>query len=438
MKTPQKSSSPHERALRRATLAGTAMIALFAGTVGIWAATTTLSGAVVATGQFVVDSNWKKVQHPTGGVVGELRVREGDFVNEGDLLIRLDETVTRANLQVIVRQLDEFYARLARLQAERDDADTVELPEALSARASEPEVKAAMDGERNLFRLRRTARLGQKDQLSKRVVQAREEIRGLAFQQTSVEQQLQIIEPELRGVRDLYNRNLVQLTRLNALQREQANLVGRRGQIIAAIAQAEGRIAETELQILQIDSELRSEVSRDMREVQAKVSELVERRVAAEDQLKRVDIRSPSDGYVHQLAVHTVGGVMTPADPAMLIVPKNDGLALEARVMPQDIDQLHIGQKTIVKLHAFNQRTTPELNGVLGRIGADVSRDQQTGMTFYTVRVTLPREEVERLEGLTLLAGMQADVFVQTNQRTPLAYLWKPLADNYNRAFRER
>jgi len=177
---------------------------------------------------------------------------------------------------------------------------------------------------------------------------------------------------------------------------------------------------------------------RDLREVQSKISELGERRIAAEDQLKRIEMRSPSDGFVHQLTVHTIGGVMSPAEPAMLIVPTNDGLALEARVMPQDIDQLYVGQKAVVKVHAFNQRTTPELNGTLERIGADVSRDQQTNATYYTVRIKLTREELARLDGLKLMAGMQADVFMKTVDRTPLDFLIKPVKDNYDRAFRER
>jgi HlyD family secretion protein len=433
-----QTKSPHEIALRRFALTGLALIGLFSGTIGLWAATSTLSGAVVAPGQFVVDSYVKKVQHPTGGIVGELRVHEGDRVNEGDLLIRLDETITRANLQVVLKQLDEFAARRARLEAERDGAPEIALPPEFVGRMDDPAAVKLIEAERTLFEARRSARDGQKSQLQKRIAQLHDEIAGLAAQQTAKVREASLIAGELEGVRDLYRKNLVQLPRLNALEREAANLEGQRGQLMASVAQTEGRIAEISLQIIQVDEEMRADVMKELREIQARVGEFVERRVTAEDQLKRIEIRAPSSGYVHQLNVHTVGGVIPPTEPAMLIVPVDDALALEARVMPQDIDQLVLGQPSIVRLHAANQRTTPELHGTLSRISADVSRDQQTGASYYTIRVTLPREEVQHLGSLKLLAGMQAEVFVQTHDRTPMEYFLKPLQDQIARAFRER
>jgi HlyD family secretion protein len=206
---------------------------------------------------------------------------------------------------------------------------------------------------------------------------------------------------------------------------------------VAAVAQAEGKIAETSLQIIQVDEEARAEVMKELREIQGRLAELVERRIAAEDQLKRIDIRAPSAGYVHQLAVHTVGGVITPAEPAMLIVPINEALNLEAKVMPNDIDQLAIGQRATVRVHASNARTTPEIFGTLTRISADVTKDPQMGYTYYTIRVAIPAEELRRLGGLRLVAGMQAEVYVQTHDRTPFQYLIKPLEDQIARAFRE-
>jgi HlyD family secretion protein len=294
------------------------------------------------------------------------------------------------------------------------------------------------EAERTLFMARRTAREGQKGQLQKRIAQLKDEIVGVTAQQNAKVREATLIEGELKGVRELYQKNLVQLPRLNALEREAANLEGQRGQLIASVAQAEGRIAEISLQIIQIDEEMRAEVMKELREIQGRVAEFTERRVAAEDQLKRVDIRSPSSGFVHQLNVHTIGGVISPAEPAMLIVPVDDALKLEARVMPNDIDQLRTGQPAIVRIHASNQRSTPELNGSVSLISADVSRDQQTGLSFYTIRVALPREEIQRLGELKLVAGMQAEVFVQTHDRTPLEYFLKPLHDQIARAFRER
>lgn len=426
------------RSLRRLALAGGVGVALFAGTVGVWAVATTLSGAVIATGQFVVDGNVKKVQHATGGIVGELRVREGDRVEQDQVLIRLDDTVTRANLQLVVKQLDELGVRRGRVEAERAGQDAIAFGAELIARRHEPELAALMSAEMSLFEARRAARDGQKAQLTARIAQLGDEITGLEAQQKARDAQALLIEEELTGIRWLYARNLVSLNRRTALEREAASLEGRRGQLIAALAQAEGRIAETRLQIIQIDAALREEVMKELREIQARSAELVERRIAAEDQMKRVEIRSPSAGFVHQLAVHTVGGVITPAEPAMLIVPAEDALQVEARINPPDIDQIALGRPALVKIHAFNQRTTPELSGQVSRISADISRDQQTGAAFYTIRVTVPASELARLGAYRVSAGMQADVFVRTEDRTPLEYIVKPLRDQIAKAFRER
>jgi HlyD family secretion protein len=432
-----KKPSRHQKALRRSAIIGTSLIGLFGGTIGLWAASATLSGAVVAGGQFVVDSSIKKVQHPVGGIVGDLKVRDGDRVKEGDLLIRLDETVTRANLLVVSKQLDEFLARQARLEAERDGAAQVQTPAEFASRLDDPAIAKIVASERTLFEARRAAREAQKDQLKKRIAQSQDEIVGFKAQQSAKAREAELIVDELKGVRDLYQKNLVQLPRLNALERDAASIEGQRGQLIAAVAQAEGRIAETSFQIIQIDEQMRAEAMQELRDIQGKIAEYTERRVAAEDQLKRIDIRSPSDGFVHQLNVHTVGGVISPAEPVMFIVPTNDTLDLEARVLPNEIDQVAVGQKATVRVHASNQRSTPELHGTVTRISADVSRDQQTGATYYTIRVGLPADELKRLGHLKLIAGMQAEVFVQVNERTPFEYLIKPLEEQVARAFRE-
>lgn len=424
--------------LGRMAWIGLGAIALVACTVGAWAVGTNISGAVVANGSFVVDGNVKKVQHPTGGIVGELRVKEGDRVHKDDVLIRLDETVTRANLLVITKQLDEFSARRARLVAERDGKPSLTVPAELAGRLAEPAIAEMLDAEAALFQARRMARDGQKSQLTRRVGQLKDEIAGLKAQQEGRERQSVLIEEELVGVRNLYQKNLVAISRKSALEREAANLLGQKGQILATVAQTEGKIAETELQVIQIDDAMREEVMKELRELQARVAEFSERRIAAEDQLNRVEIRAPISGHVHQLAVHTVGGVITPAEPAMLIVPEEDSLQVEVRVLPQDVDQIAVGSAARVKVHAFNQRTTPELLGRVRRISADVSRDQQTGMAFYTVRVALEQGEGERLGGRKVTAGMQADVFVTTEDRTPMDFLMKPLRDQVAKAFRER
>jgi len=433
-----KVTSPTRRSMRRHLVAAIVVVLVLVVGVGGWAATAVISGAVVASGSLVVDTNVKKVQHPTGGIVGELRVRDGDRVHAGDIVVRLDETVTRANLAIVTKGLDELMARKARLESERDGWDTIIFPAQLVAGASNPDRAAAMDSERKLFTLRKTARNGQKAQLQERVAQLGEEITGLTAQQNSKAKEITLVERELAGVRDLWNKNLVQLNRLTALEREATRLDGERGQLIASAAQAKGKIAETALQILQIDQDLASEVAKELREVDGKIGEFVERKVTAEDQLKRIDIRAPQDGTVFQSAVHTVGGVIPAGDPIMLIVPEADNLSVEVKVNPQDIDQLQLNQKAILRFSAFNARTTPEIEGIVTRISADTTTDQRTGQSYYTIRISLPVEQIERLGDVKLLPGMPVEAFVQTGDRTMLSYLMKPLHDQVVRAFREK
>jgi HlyD family secretion protein len=433
-----KITSPARRSMRRYVIAAAVVFLILVVGVGGWGATAVISGAVVASGSLVVDTNVKKVQHPTGGIVGELRVRDGDRVHAGDIVVRLDETVTRANLAIVSKGLEELRARKARLESERDGWDTIVFPAPLVARASDPDLAAAMDSERKLFNLRKTARNGQKAQLQERVTQLGEEIAGLTAQQNSKTKEIALLERELAGVRDLWKQNLVQLSRLTALEREAARLDGERGQLVASAAQAKGKIAETALQILQIDQDLASEVAKELREVDGKIGEFIERKVTAEDQLKRIDIRAPQDGTVFQLAVHTVGGVITAGDPIMLIVPEADNLSVEVKVNPQDIDQLQLNQKAILRFSAFNARTTPEIDGMVTRISADTSTDQRTGQSYYTVRIAMPAQQLERLGDVKLLPGMPVEAFVQTGDRTMLSYLMKPLHDQFVRAFREK
>jgi len=419
--------------------AGVVIVTLLVGGLGGWASTAQLSGALIAQGSIVVDSNVKKVQHPTGGVVGEVRAHDGDHVRAGDVLIRLDETVTRANLAIVTKGLTELYARKARLAAERDGADAVPAPKEFAGHLSDPEVAEALASERKLFDLRHTSRLGQKDQLRQRVGQLREEIGGLTAQQNAKLKEKSLIEEELVGVRELWRKNLVSVDKLTALEREEARLEGERGQLVAAAAQAKGKIAETELQVLQVDQDLSSDVAKELRETDSKIGEFVERKVTAEDQLRRTDIRSPQNGVVFQSTANTVGGVITAGgDPIMLIVPEADILLVEVKVEPKDIDQVKFGQPVVLRFSAFNQRTTPELNGTVVRIAADTSSDQRTGQTYYLVRISMSAEEIDRLGSVRLTPGMPVEAFIQTGERTLMSYLMKPLHDQLMRSFREK
>ncbi len=425
------------RSIRRHLMVGVIASLAMVGGAGAWASVTDLSGAVVAPGHFVVDSYVKKVQHPKGGVVGEILVGEGDEVRAGDVLMRLDATQARANLAIVTKRLNELAARLARLEAERDDLDDIAFPDWLLADEKDPEVAAAIHSESRLFQSRRDAREGQKAQLNQRIAQFEHEIAGLKAQEVAYGEGIEVLNAEISALNRLREQGIVSDQRLNGLKTQAATFGGERGEKIAFQAQSAGRITETRLQILQIDQDLRTEVGRELREVQAQIGEYVERKVAAEDELKRIDIVAPQSGVVHQLAVHTVGGVISPADPIMLIVPEGDDLALEVQIAPKDVDQIQIGHAALLRMTAFNLRTTPELTGFVSRIAADLATDERSGQSYYLVRVAVPQAEKEKLKSLALVPGMPAEVMIKTDDRTALSYLVKPLSDQILRAFRE-
>ena len=376
-----------------------------------------------------MESTVKKVQHPTGGVVAELFVHEGDHVRAGDVVVRLDEIQTRSELDVILKSLDENTARRARMEAELSGIERVVFPASLMARTNDPEVAHLLRTEADLFFVRKAAREGQKSTL-------REQATGLREQIAAKDKELDWIRQELVGVHELWRKNLVQFTKVVQLERDAARIAGERGALVASIAQ-------TELKILQVDEDMRQEVGKDMADIRAKTSELAEKRVAAEDKLKRVDIRAPQSGVVHQLNVHTVGGVIAPpsvsAEPIMLIVPEADNLIVEAKVQPKDVDQLHVGQLATLRFSAFNQRTTPELNGVLSMVSADVAVDQKKpDQSYYVIRIKVSDDEIARLGAVKLVPGMPVEAFVKTDERTVASYLVKPFKDQVMRAFREK
>ena len=431
--------TPTQRTIRAHLLAiGAAALILVLG-VGVIGATTELAGAIIAAGALVVETNVKKVQHPTGGIVGELYVHDGQRVAAGDLLIRLDETAAQANVAMVDKSLAELYARRARLEAERDGGDAVAFPaDLLRDAAEQADIGRVVTGERRLFELRRQAQDGQKAQLRERIAQLREEVRGYTEQAAAKGKEIEFIGRELEGVRDLFSKNLIPIARVTALERDAARLEGERGQLVATIAQGKGKISETELQIIQVDQTMRSDVAKELADIRAKIAELVERRITAVDQLQRIDIRAPQAGVVHQLSVFTKGGVIAAGEQIMLIVPQADDLIVEVRVDPQKIDQLKLDQDAALRFPGFNQRTTPELIGRVSRIAADVIQDQRSGQPYYLVRISLAPEEIERLGGLKLVPGMPVEAFIRTDERTMLSYLLKPLTDQARRAFREK
>ena len=433
---------PTTRSLSRVRgymMAGMAVVFVMLGGAAVWASITQIAGAVIASGVVVVESSVKKVQHPTGGVVGQILVKNGDLVNAGDVVMRLDETVTRANLQLIERQLDEVAVRGARFDAERDGQTAVAKPAAIDSRDGDAEFNKILSSERVLFDSRRESREGQKSQLKERSGQLNEEIAGLQVQIDAKGKELELIGEELQGLEQLEAKQLVVTSKMVAMRREAARLEGERGSLISSVAQTKGKISELYMQILRIDQDFRTDLMKELRENEARYSELQQKRIAAEDQLKRVDILAPQSGLVHQLTVHTVGGVINPGEAIMLIVPENDKLVIDAKISPQDIERLLNTKSALIRFPAFNSRTTPELEGKLKSVAGDVIHDQQSNETYFMARVELLDGELAKLGvGNKLLPGMPAEIQIRTESRTAMSYLLKPLADQITKGWRER
>jgi HlyD family secretion protein len=427
-----------KQSIRRHAIAIGAAVCFMIASIGIMGAATDMSGALISQGSLVVESSVKKVQHPAGGVVKALLVSEGARVAAGDLLVRLDETVAQANLSAVTKSLWELQARRARLQAERDGAPDITFPEELTSLPPDSPATAIVSGEQRFFQLRREASGGQQRQLREQVSQLKEQIVGLEDQLTAKKQETELLSKELVGVEQLWEQRLVSITRLVALQRDSARLLGERGQLTASIAQAKGKISETELKILQIDQDFRSDVAKELADVRAKYAETFEKQVTARDQTKKLEIRAPQAGVIHDLEVHTEGGVVAAGETIMTIVPDRDDLVVETRVPPQDIDQVRLGQTTVLRFTNFNQRTTPEIDGEIARIGADISREDKAAPPYFVVRIAIGKDQAAKLGTSRLMPGMPVETFIRTGERTLLSYLTKPLGDQMRRAFREK
>ncbi|MBA1345682.1 MULTISPECIES: HlyD family type I secretion periplasmic adaptor subunit [unclassified Rhizobium] len=429
--------SESKRSLNRhVAVVGVLSIALVCG-IGGWAATTELSSAVIGEGVIVVDGDVKKVQHLTGGIVSELLVAENDHVTAGQVLIRLDGTTTRANLSIVESTLAQLYARRARLKAERIGADSFEVEENISDLTSSTSAEKLLDGEQKLFDSRRTALIGMKSQLASRKDQLGEQVKGLVVQINATNDALGLIEQELEGIDTLYKKGLVTLQRLNTLKRARADLQGNSGQEIAAKAEAEGKAIEIDRQSIQLDEDRRSEIAKDLTDVEAQIAEYEERRGTAVDQLHRLDITAPLTGRVHELSVHTVNGVIDPGQTLMLVVPENNELTVEAKVATRDIDQVHVGQSVDVRFSAFDQRTTPDVSGEITSIAPDIVKDERTGISYYPLRVKPKAESIARMKTIKLYPGMPAEVFIKIGDRTVISYLTKPLTDQMQHVFRQ-
>ena len=418
-----------DRGYRRRVVMSLGLCALLVIGCGGWAAVSSISGAVVASGLVVIESSVKKVQHPTGGVVGAILVKNGEHVSAGDLLLRLDDTQMRSNLGVITSQLTELIGRKARLAAERDGAATVEFPAGFDL--SDDEARRVSSGERRLFSAKRKSIDGQKAQLKERIGQYKSEIEGLKRQEKAKSRELALVKDELGRVEDMYRQRLTPVTR------DETRIDGEHGSVMSQIARAEGQISEIGIKLIELEETLCAEAQKELRDVEGKIAELNERKLSAEDMLRRVDLRAPQSGVVHELAVHTVGGVISPGDTIMSIIPVEDDKAIEVRLAPTDIDQVTIGQKATLRFPAFSQRSTPELSGAVSRLAADLTRDPQSGAAFYVARIKVIDDDLAKFNTMKLVAGMPVESYIQTGDRTALSYLTKPFTDQISRAFRE-
>ncbi|MBB3711519.1 HlyD family secretion protein [Limimaricola variabilis] len=421
----------------RPLVAGFLALAVLLGGFGSWAALSNISGAVVASGRIEVESNRQVVQHPDGGVVAEILVDEGDEVEAGQLLIKLDPEQLRSELAVVEGQLLEVLARRARLEAERDGREELEFPELLLETDNEvaPEL---MEGQQRLIEALLESEAQQAEQLARQREQIADQIVGIEAQEEATARQLELIEEELGDQQSLLDRGLAQATRVLTLQREQANLLGRVGELKASKAQAGGRISEIEIEILKLASSRRQEAISQLRDLQFNEIELSNRRRSLLTQLDRLDIRAPVSGIVYGLTVFTPRSVIRPAEPVLYIVPQDRPLVIATQVQPTDIDQLHLGQEVVLRLPAFDQRRTPELTGEVVQISADAFEDEGRAVSFYRAEIRLTEGEIEKLPAdMRLIPGMPVEAFIRTSDRTPLAYFVKPLSDYFARAFRE-
>lgn len=421
----------------RVVIIGAAIVAVFFGIFGVWAAIAPLNTAAIASGEVMVDGRRKTIQHFEGGIVSEILVKDGSVVTAGQVLVRLQQTQAQAMLSLVDGRSIAARSLAARLTAERDDAKTLTFPAVLQAARNEPNVRAAMDGQRRIFTARRDSLASKIALLRKRDAQVRTEISGLRSQIKAADRQLALIEEELAGIRSLVKRGLVAKPRLLALERRAAEIGGSRGRNVAAVARARQTIGETQLKIEELKTERLNEVVRELRDVESQLHDLGERRSASSDVLSRTEIRAPIAGTVVGLKVATTGGVIAAGEAIMDIVPTNTSLIVEAKVSPQDIDIVRAGLEAQVRFTALSQRNSVPVDGEVVSVSADRLSDQFTPEGYYLARIGLPAAIHETLRGVTLHPGMRAEVMIVTGANTALGYFMKPIAESFNRAFRE-
>ncbi|PLS23662.1 HlyD family type I secretion periplasmic adaptor subunit [Amylibacter cionae] len=417
---------------------GMLAVAVLVGVLGIWGSFATISGAVISSGMIQVESLRQVVQHPQGGVVGEILVKEGDRVEAGDVLIRFDDTLLRSELSTVNGQLNEILSRRARLIAERDDAETLSFdPELLELAKTSPDVKALIEGQARLFEARRESLDKQVEQLNERKQQIKLQIRGVEAQLESSKLQVELITKELIDQQGLLAKGLAQASRVLSLEREAARLKGTIGELESSAARGGAQIVETDIQILQLSNQRREEAISTLRDLSYSEIEMLERKLSLQETLSRMDVRAPMSGVIHGLTVHAIRSVVRPADAILYVVPTDSPLVITTRISAINVDQVHVGQDASLRFSTFDQRTTPEIFGTVAKVSADVFQDETTGMSYYSAEIVPNDGEMERLGDVELLPGMPVEAFIKTEERSPISYLTKPFTDYFNRAFRE-
>ena len=432
--------TPANRRYRRATLplvVGFSALLLLIGGLGVWSVYTRLAGAVVASGLIEVESNRQVIQHPDGGVVGEILAKDGETVKAGQALIQFDDTLLRSELAIIDGQLSELSARKARLVAERDGAAEIMFDHALLELAAlDDEVKEQVDGQQNLFEARRSSTEQETEQLGEQILQNKAEISGAQAQLEALHIQMDLFGNELRDQQVLLKKGLAQSVRVSALQRERADLLGNIGGLEANIARIKGQIAALNIEILRLGTSRREEAITTLRDLQYRQIELAERKLGLVERLDRLGVRAPVSGVVYGSAVFAVRSVVQAGAPIMYVIPQDQPLVIAGRIEPIHIDQVYLGQPAGLRFSAFEQRVTPELTGHVTAVSADAFTDEVTGQTYYRVEVLPDEGEMAKLGDKTVLPGMPVEIFIKTDERTPLSYLTKPLTDYFSRSMR--
>jgi len=434
---PAQLSGPSDSARGPIVTGLVVLVAFFAG-LGGWAAYAPLNGAVVAQAVVKVEGNRKSIQHLDGGIVKQLLVEEGQHVKAGQTVVVLDDTQARAMVLMLSQQYDVYRAEQARLVAERDGAAEVIFPSELEARRTNPDVRMLLDGQAKQFEIRRKALSGQTSVLQQRIQELQEQIKGSKAQRTAQMEQIVLINSELKDQLELLAKSLTVRSRVLELQRAAAALNGRSGEITGDISKSQQAIGEIELQIIQLQNEFMTDMAKDLRDVQAKILDVIPRLEAAQDVLNRTEIRSPYAGYVVGLNVFSTGGVIGRGEKILDIVPTGNDLTVEAKVNVNDIHNLHPGMRAELHFTAYKQRVIPVIHGELIEVAADRLTDERTGVPYYTALVKVDEGELAQSKQVKLYPGMAVTVMVPTEERTALDYLLGPVMASFDQAFRQQ